>query len=255
MERKRLLVTAGSRGIGAAVCRLAATRGYDVAVNYNTNAEAATAVVADIEAAGGRGVAVRGDLSTEEAIVGLFAEVDERLGPVQALVNNVGGSFNFVGAEGYRLIDLDAERLNLMTAVNFHATVYCCREGAKRMARSQGGQGGVIVNISSIAAVYGGNRNHSLYGPLKGAVDLFSNNIAKELVDEGIRVNVVRPGPTDTDALKIPPRDFVDGVMVGRVPMKRKGLPSEIANAVLFMLSDEASFVTGSAINVAGGMP
>ncbi len=247
-ERKVLLVTGGSRGIGASIARLAAKAGYRVAVNFVSDTEAAAAVVREIEAGDGEAFAIRADIGEEKDILAMFATVEERFGRLDALVNNAG----VVGRRS-RLDEMDAARLQRMVAVNTVGTMLCTREAVRRMSTRHGGQGGVIVNISSMAAQLGSPSLYVDYAASKGAVDTFTYGLALEVAAEGIRVNGVRPGIIETDIHASRgepdwPRD-----MTSLLPMQRAGQPDEVARAVLYLLSDDASYVTGSILNVSGG--
>lgn len=248
MSGKVLLVTGGSRGIGAETARLAAARGWRVAVNYVSDKSAADAVVADIEAAGGEAFAVQGDVGAEEDVLSMFAAVDSRWGRLDGLVNNAG----VVDRMG-RLDEMSAARLERMMRINVIGSMLCAREAVKRMSTRHGGQGGVIVNLSSAAARLGSPGWYVDYAASKGAIDTFTKGLALEVADEGIRVCGVRPGIVDTDihASGGEP-DRVEKVRSG-LPMKREGRPEEIASAIVWLLSDEASYITGTLLDVSGG--
>lgn len=245
---KVLLVTGGSRGIGAATARLAAQRGWAVAVNYHRQAAAAEAVVADIRAAGGTALAIAANVADEAGVAQLFAEVEAQLGPLSALVNNAG-----ILETQMRLDDMDVARWQRILATNVIGPMLCCRAAVKRLSNRYGGQGGAIVNVSSLAARTGSPNEYIDYAASKGALDTLTIGLAKEVAAEGIRVNGVRPGFIYTDM-------HADGGEPSRVdrvksavPMLRGGQPEEVAAAILWLLSDEASFTTGSFIDVAGG--
>jgi NAD(P)-dependent dehydrogenase (short-subunit alcohol dehydrogenase family) len=242
------LVTGGSRGIGAATARLAAARGDAVCVNYQRDATAAAAVVRAIEAAGGTALAVQADVASEPDVVRLFAEVDARLGPVTALVNNAG-----ILTRQARVGELDAARMTRMFAVNVIGSILCAREAVARMSTRLGGGGGAIVNLSSMAARLGAPGEYLDYAASKGAVDTFTVGLAKEVAAEGIRVNAVRPGLIHTDIHASGGEPGRIARLQGTVPMQRGGAPEEVAHAILWLLSDEASYVTGTVIDVAGG--
>lgn len=248
MADKVIIVTGGSRGIGAATARLAGQRGYAVAVNYVSNREAAEAVAADIRKAGGKAITVAGDVSKEEDILRLFATVDQELGPVTALVNNAG-----ILEHQSRLDAMSTERINRVLVANITGSLLCAREAVKRMSTKHGGRGGAIVNLSSMAAKLGGPGEYVDYAASKGAIDAFTIGLAKEVAAEGIRVNAVRPGLIYTDI-------HASGGEAGRVdrlkdavPMKRGGTAEEVANAILWLASDESSYATGTFIDVSGG--
>lgn len=246
--KKVILITGGGRGIGAATSLLAAQAGYHVAVNYRVNQDAANEVVSKIKEIGGTAIAVRADVAIEEDVVRMFREVDEKLGSLTALVNNAG-----ILQKQCKVIDLDGPRLQRIFAANSIGPILCSREAIKRMSRSNGGKGGAIVNISSTAIKHGGAFEYADYAASKGAVEVFTLGLAKEVAPEGIRVNAVRPGSVYTEI-------HTDGGEPGRVdrikdgiPLKRGGQPEEIAKAVLWLISDEASYCAGSILDVSGG--
>ncbi len=248
MPSNILLVTGGGRGIGAATCLAATKSGYAVAVNYRLNRAAAEAVVSSIAAAGGTAVALRADVSVESEIVRLFAEVDSRLGRLTALVNNAG-----IVDRQCRVEDMDAARLARMFATNVVGPFLCAREAVKRMSTRHGGPGGAIVNVSSAASRLGSPGEYVDYAASKGAIDTFTLGLAKEVAAEGIRVNAVRPGVIHTEIHASggePNR--VDRVKAA-VPMGRGGSPDEVAAAILWLLSDAASYTTGALLDVSGG--
>ncbi|GGX99630.1 SDR family oxidoreductase [Vogesella alkaliphila] len=245
---KVLLITGASRGIGAATARLAAQQGYAVAVNYHRNHAAAEAVVADIHAAGGQAVAIAANVADEVDVLRLFAECEAALGPLSALVNNAG-----VLEQQMRLDEMSVARWQRIMATNVVGPLLCCREAVKRLSTRHGGPGGAIVNVSSAAARLGSPNEYVDYAASKGALDTLTVGLAREVAAEGIRVNGVRPGFIYTGM-------HADGGEPGRVdrvksavPMQRGGQPEEVAAAILWLLSDAASFTTGSFIDVAGG--
>jgi len=243
-----MIVTGGGRGIGACTARLAGTRGYAVCVNYLRDREAAAGVTDSIEQAGGNAIAVQADIGVEADIVRLFETVDKELGRPTALVNNAARL-----EQQMRLEAMDPARLHRMFATNVVGTMLCAREAVRRMSRRSGGTGGAIVNVSSGAARYGSPGEYVDYAATKGAVETFTVGLAREVADEGIRVNGVRPGFIYTDlhaAGGEPGR--VDRVK-SLVPMQRGGEPEEVASAILWLLSEEASYVTGTFIDVSGG--
>jgi NAD(P)-dependent dehydrogenase (short-subunit alcohol dehydrogenase family) len=245
---KVVIVTGGSRGIGAATARLAAERGYTVCLTYLRGKAAAEGVVGEIVAAGGRAVAVASDVCREADVVRLFEFVDSELGGVSALVNNAG-----ILEQQMRVEDMDAGRLERVLTTNIVGSFLCAREAVRRMSTRRGGQGGVIVNLSSMAARLGSPNEYVDYAASKGAIDTFTTGLSKEVAAEGIRVNAVRPGLIYSDihaAGGMP--DRVDRLK-HTVPMQRGGYPEEVAKAILWLLSDEASYTTGSFIDVAGG--
>lgn len=246
--QKIMIVTGGGRGIGAATARLAAARGYAVCVNYLRNEPAASTVVHEITEAGGRAFAVAADVAREDDVTRLFEDVDRVLGPVTALVNNAG-----ILEKQTRVEHMDAARLARVFAANVYGSFLCAREAIHRMSTRHGGSGGAIVNVSSAAARLGSPDEYVDYAAAKGAIDTFTLGLAKEVAADGIRVNAVRPGVIHTDihASGGEP-DRVERVKHG-VPMRRGGLPEEVANAILWLLSDEASYTTGALIDVSGG--
>ncbi len=245
---KVLMVTGGSRGIGRATALLAADRGYDVCINYTSNEAAAEATVREIEAKGRRAMAVRADVSSEAAVEALFKQAD-KLGALAALVNSAG----LLPKPG-RLEDTSAARLQRLFEVNVFGAFLCCREAVRRMSTKSGGIGGVIVNVSSVVADIGGAGRAIEYGASKAAIDTLTVGLAREVAEEGIRVNTVKPGPIQTDMLEAPEHAGRLEVAAGLNPMKRVGQPQEVANAVLWLLSDEASYTTASTITVSGGL-
>jgi len=245
---KVMIVTGGSRGIGAATCRLAAEAGYAVGINYVHSAEAAAALEDEIVAGGGRAAAVRADVGREDEVVALFQQVDETLGPVTALVNNAG-----ILETHTRVEHMDLERLQRVFAVNVYGSFLCAREAVRRMSTSRGGSGGAIVNLSSAASRLGSPDEYVDYAAAKGAIDTFTLGLAKEVAAEGIRVNAVRPGVIYTDIHASGGEPARVERVKGGVPMQRGGYPDEVARAVLWLLSDDASYTTGSFVDVAGG--
>jgi len=245
---KVIVITGGSRGIGAATARLAATHGYAVCVNYLKNQSAADAIVNEIKSKGGHAISIAANVALEADVANLFKMVDKQLGAVTALVNNAG-----ILETQMRIESMDAARLNRIFATNIVGYFLCAREGIKRMSTQYGGSGGAIVNVSSAASRLGSPGEYVDYAASKGAVDTLTIGLSKEVADEGIRVNAVRPGFIYTDI-------HASGGEPGRVdrikdsiPMKRGGHPEEVANAVMWLLSDEASYITGTFIDLSGG--
>jgi NAD(P)-dependent dehydrogenase (short-subunit alcohol dehydrogenase family) len=243
-----VLITGGSRGIGAATAKLAAERGYAVCVNYRHNRDAAVGVVSAIQAAGGRAAAIAADVAVEADVVRLFAEATEQLGPITALVNNAG-----ILETQMRLDAMDAGRIQRIFATNVVGAFMCAREAVRRMSTRHGGAGGAIVNVSSGAVRLGSPNEYIDYAASKGAIDILTIGLSREVAREGIRVNAVRPGfiYTEMHASGGEP-NRVDRVKAF-VPMKRGGKPEEVAHAIVWLLSDEASFTTGTFIDVTGG--
>jgi NAD(P)-dependent dehydrogenase (short-subunit alcohol dehydrogenase family) len=243
-----LLVTGGSQGIGAAVARLAAARGYSVALSFKRAKEKADAVVTEIEAASGRAIAVQADSANEAATEALFATVDREFGPLTALVNNAG-----ITGPIARLEDVSSSMLDEVMGININGSFLALREAVKRMALDLGGQGGAVVNVSSRASGIGGAGEWVHYAASKGAVDSFTIGAAKELAPRGIRVNAVNPGLIDTEIhARAGAPDRVQRMMPG-IPMGRAGSAEEVAKVILWLLSDEASYVTGALVPVSGG--
>ncbi|ANI29966.1 NAD(P)-binding oxidoreductase [Yersinia entomophaga] len=245
---KIALVTGGSRGIGRATALLLAQQGYQVGINYVNDHQAALQVVDQIVAMGGRAVALQADIADEQQVIELFNQLDNQLGTITALVNNAGILFQQSGIEG-----ISAERINRVLSTNVTGYFLCCREAVKRMAKRHGGRGGAIVNVSSAAARLGAPGEYLDYAASKGAIDTLTTGLSLEVAGEGIRVNGVRPGFIYTEM-------HASGGEPGRVervasqlPMKRGGQPDEVAEAIVWLLSDSASYVTGSALELAGG--
>jgi NAD(P)-dependent dehydrogenase (short-subunit alcohol dehydrogenase family) len=243
-----IVVTGGGRGIGAATAKAAALRGYAVCVNYLRNRDAAAAVVAAIQASGGKAIAAGADVAQEAEVVQLFERVDTELGTLTALVNNAG-----ILERQMRVEAMDAGRIQRVFATNVTGAFLCSREAVRRMSTRRGGKGGAIVNVSSAAARLGAAGEYVDYAASKAALDTLTIGLAQEVAEEGIRVNAVRAGfiYTDIHASGGEP-NRVDRVK-HFVPMKRGGTPEEVANAILWLLSDEASFTTGAFLEVAGG--
>ena len=243
-----LLVTGGSRGIGAAISRLAAARGWDVAINYARDATAADAVAQDVRTLGRRAITLQADVADEAQVQSMFARLDRDFGPLAGLANNAG-----VVDQGARFVEMEAARLQRMFAINVFGTMHCCRQAVQRMSTRLGGAGGAIVNLSSVAAVLGSPGLYVDYASAKGAIDSFTIGLAKEVAAEGIRVNAVRPGLIETEI-------HASGGLPDRVrdlqhlvPMQRGGTALEVAQAIVWLLSDAASYTTMSLLDVSGG--
>lgn len=243
MTRPVLLIAGGSRGIGAATARIAGERGYDVAVNYIKRADAAVAVAEAVKKSGGRAVTLQGDMAQEDDIVRVFNGTTRALGPITHFVHSAG-----IGGTNSRLDAASAATIREVLDINLFGALICTREAVRRMSTSHGGKGGSIVLLSSIAAVTGGATEYVFYAAAKGGVDALTNGLAREVATEAIRVNAIRPGPTVTE-IHAPGRlERITPLL----PMKRPGQPEEIAEAVLFLLSDAASYISGAVLNVSG---
>lgn len=248
MAAKAMLVTGGGRGIGASVARLGAASGWRVAINYAANDEAATALVDEITEAGGEAFAVKGDVGVEADVLSMFEAVDRRFGRLDGLVNNAG-----VVDRKARLDEMDIGRFERIMRINVIGSLLCAREAVKRMSTRNGGRGGAIVNISSVAAVLGSPGEYVDYAASKGAIDSFTLGLAREVATENIRVNAVRPGIIDTEIHASGGQPDRVAAMRGLVPMQREGKADEVARAVLWLLSEEASYTTGAILNTSGG--
>lgn len=241
------IVTGGSRGIGRATALAAAKRGYKVVVGYAGNKAAADEVVSNIESSNGKAIAVKCDVGDESDILALFKASDQ-FGPLAALVNNAG----IVGATS-RVDDMSAERIQRMMAVNVTGSILCAREAVKRMSTRHGGKGGVIVNLSSVAAKLGSPNTYVDYAASKGAIDSFTVGLGHEVAAEGIRVVAIRPGLIDTEIHASGGEPDRAHRLSHMVPMKRVGTAEEIANAIVWLMSDDASYVTSAILDVSGG--
>ena len=248
MARPLILITGGSRGIGAATARLAASRGYDVAFTYLQRAETANSLVAELTATGARALAVQADVSSEADVLRAFATVDRELGTITALVNNAG-----ILEQQMRLDAMTVDRWTRVLTTNVVGSFVCAREAVLRMSTRHGGAGGAIVNLSSIASKVGGANEYVDYAASKGAIDSMTVGLAREIATEGVRVNGVRPGPIRTEI-------HASGGEPGRVdrigpsiPIGRGGEPEEVAATVVWLLSEEASYITGTIVDVSGG--
>jgi NAD(P)-dependent dehydrogenase (short-subunit alcohol dehydrogenase family) len=247
-QGKVAVITGGSRGIGRATALAAAARGYRVVVGYATNKAAADEVVALIEGKNGKAIAVKCDVGSEADILALFKASDE-FGTLGALVNNAG----IVGKSGVRVDEMSAERIREMMAINVTGSILCAREAVKRMSTRHGGKGGVIVNLSSVAARLGAPNTYVDYAASKGAIDSFTIGLGYEVAGEGIRVAGIRPGLIDTDIHAAGGEPDRAHRLAHLVPMKRVGSADEIANAIVWLISDEASYVTSAILDVSGG--
>jgi NAD(P)-dependent dehydrogenase (short-subunit alcohol dehydrogenase family) len=243
-----LLVTGGGRGIGAATARLAAARGWDVAINYARDEAAAQAVAADVRAAGRRALVLRADVGVEAEVVAMFADLDRAWGALTGLVNNAG-----VVDVAARLDEMAPGRIERMFAINVFGSLWCAREAVRRMSTRHGGRGGVIVNQSSAAARVGAAGYYLDYAASKGAIDVFTLGLAREVAAEGIRVNAVRPGIIETEIHASGGQPERARQMAPLVPMQRAGTAEEVAEAIVWLLSDASSYTTGAVLDVTGG--
>jgi len=243
-----VLITGGSRGIGAATALLAARKGYAVAVNYASNLTAADEVVRQIRASGGTAITVQADVAVEAQVLAMFDKVDAKLGPLSSLVNNAG-----IVDVACRVDSMAVERLQRMFATNILGSFVCAREAVKRMSTRYGGAGGTIVNVSSAAARIGSPGQYVDYAASKGAIDTFTLGLAKEVAAEGIRVNGVRPGIIATDIHASGGEPDRAQRMATQVPMQRAGNAQEVAQAILWLMGTESSYTTGALVDVSGG--
>jgi len=248
METKVVIVTGGGRGIGAAICRLAAQKGWSVCVNYRSDKLSAENVVHDIEEAGGIAVALQADVSNEDEVVKLFSDTSEELGQLSALVNNAG-----IITPLAKLETFDANRLRKLFDTNIVGSFLCAREAVKRMSLAHGGKGGSIVNLSSAAARIGSPNEFIDYAASKGAIDTMTLGLSKEVAEEGIRVNAVRPGLIETGMHADCGDENRPERMKPFIPMKRPGSAEEVAKSVLWLMSEEASYINGALLDVTGG--
>ena len=243
-----MIITGGSRGIGRATAIAAAARGYRICIGYASNEAAANSVVSAIQGTNGKAIAVKCDVGSESDILKLF-EAADKLGTLGALVNNAG----IVGKSGVRVDEMSAERIQQMMAINVTGSILCAREAVKRMSSKHGGKGGVIVNLSSVAAKLGAPNTYVDYAASKGAIDSFTIGLGYEVAGEGIRVAAIRPGLIDTDIHASGGEPDRAHRLAHMVPMKRVGSAEEIANAIVWLMSDDASYVTSAILDVSGG--
>jgi len=247
-ESTTVLVTGGSRGIGAAACRLLAARGHAVAINYARDAAAAEALVSGIRAEGGQALAVQADVADAAQVAAMFERIDRELPLLAGLVNNAG-----VVDLPARVDEMDAARLQRMFAINVFGSFHCAREAVRRMSSKHGGRGGAIVNIGSAAARLGSPNQYVDYAAAKGAIDTFTIGLAREVATEGVRVNAIRPGIIETEIHASGGLPDRAKQMAPMVPMQRAGSPDEVAQAIVWLLSDAASYTTGAILDVSGG--
>lgn len=246
--RRRLLVTGAGRGIGAAVAVMAAQRGWDVALNYARDAAAAERTAARVREAGGRTLLLQADVADDAAVVAMFASLDQAWGGLDGLVNNAG-----VVDMAQRVDEYSAARVQRMFAINVFGSFSCAREAVRRMSTRHGGTGGAIVNIGSVASKLGSAGQYVDYAAAKGAIDVFTIGLSRELATEGVRVNCVRPGITDTEIHASGGQPERARQLAPLIPMQRPGTADEIAQAVLWLLSDAAAYTTGALLDVTGG--
>ncbi|WP_299809241.1 SDR family oxidoreductase [uncultured Roseibium sp.] len=247
MSEEIVIVTGGSRGIGASVCRKLAANGRKVLVNFAQNSGAADELVVEIRAAGGAAVAIQGDVGNEADVLNLFAEAD-RLGTLTGLVNNAG-----VLDVAQRVDEMSLERLNRIFSVNVLGSILCAREAVRRMSTRHGGKGGTIVNLGSASSKLGSPNQYVDYAASKGAIDTMTVGLALEVAQEGIRVNAVRPGIIDTEIHASGGAPDRVAELQSKLPMKRAGSADEVADAILWLMSDQASYTTGAILDVSGG--
>jgi NAD(P)-dependent dehydrogenase (short-subunit alcohol dehydrogenase family) len=247
MDKKIVLITGGSRGIGAATARLAARQGYDVAINYVGNEKAANEVVADVEKSNARGIAIKGDMASETDILRMFDAVD-KFGKLTHVVNNAG-----IIGNSSKFADAPADMMRRVVDVNVTGAMIVAREAVRRLSTARGGKGGAIVNLGSMASFLGAPGEFVWYAASKGAVDTLTIGLSKEVAGEGIRVNAVAPGLIDTEIHASGGQPDRIAKMQSSVPMGRAGKAEEIADAILYLLSEQASYVTGTIMRISGG--
>jgi len=248
LKRRVVLVTGGGRGIGAATVRLASQKGWSVCINYRSRNTDAEKLADEINKSGGTAISVKADVSREEDVISLFDTIDAEFGTIHALVNNAG-----VIAPQSQLVDVSADRLRKIFDTNIVGSFLCAREAVKRMSVSRGGSGGSIINLSSAAARIGSPNEFIDYAASKGAIDTMTLGLSKEVAEEGIRVNAVRPGLIETE-MHLDTGDINrPQKLKGLIPMKRAGSSSEVANTIVWLMSDDASYITGALVDVAGG--
>lgn len=246
--KKVILITGGSDGIGASTAYLAFQQGYAVCINYRQNQISANKIVTEIKNHGGEAFAFQADISNEQQVEELFKTIDSQVGTISALVNNAG-----IIEPQQKLVDITTQRLQKVFATNVFGSFFCAREAIKRMSNKNNGLGGSIVNVSSMASKYGSPFEYIDYASTKGAIDTLTIGLSKEVAEENIRVNAVRPGIIDTNIhSKAGEPNRVDRIKE-QIPMKRGGHPDEIAKTILWLLSDEASYITGAIVDVSGG--
>ena len=243
MPRPVLLIAGGSRGIGASTATMAGVRGYDVAINYKSNAKAAADVVAAVKASGGRAVAIQGDMAIEADIERVFDAATRELGAITHFVHSAG-----IGGKNSKLEAASAATIREVVDINLYGALLCARAAVRRMSTATGGKGGAIVMLGSIASVTGGAGEYVFYAAAKGGVDALTVGLAREVAKEGIRFNTIRPGPTRTEIHEPGRLERITPML----PMGRPGEPPEIAESILFLLSDAASYVSGAILNVSG---
>jgi NAD(P)-dependent dehydrogenase (short-subunit alcohol dehydrogenase family) len=249
-----VLVTAGTSGLGQAICRMAGAAGYDVAINYRNSSATAEKLADEIRATGAKALTIRADVTQDAEVVAMFNRIDTELGPITALVNNAGGGLIVLGPGGCRAVDATAKQIHDILAFNVASMMLCTREALRRMSTARGGAGGAIVNISSDCSRLGGTSMRRggatglvLYAAAKSAVDGYTMNVATEVAEEGVRINAVRPAAIRTPA----PKNYERAAVT--IPMARPAAPEEIGEVVMFLLSDKASFMTGALVDATGG--